>query len=241
MIKRLLIAMLSAVMVIAAVPTVAMAATENYEDNGSYDGGDGTPSQNKPADAIKEIEVYAQTEGEEITYKVTLQWGAMKFRYSYGQIWNTLSHTYGTSSSNTGWDTQFVNEANNKINIQNHSNYPVDITCEYQDDNKFGASSTVQGLFAESNADLLAAIPLGTHANVAQPYSCTLEMDPSKLAGSTAYYYSLSDGGPIAQDVYFTLLGAPQSGTVLAANTVVGKIKVTIKPAASVTPAVKTA
>lgn len=118
-----------------------------------------------------DIDVSVRTSGgDQLVYSVGISWGDMKFVYDFGKTWDPTTHSYINGESGTvegGWVvTGYVNEINNKISIQNHSNYPISAKFSYvPEEGSNGAGSTkfnvnalntdsVAGVFMDDNEDL---------------------------------------------------------------------------------------
>lgn len=207
---------------------------ESGKSNGATDG------ELAPAS----IDVLVSTEGgSDIIYNVKITYGAMKFIYDYGSVWDPKTHRYTAGSSGKqsgGWVTSGVNGTNNKITITNNSNFPMQADFAYtavnEGDGKLNSSTTtgsVIGIFTEDNdvlknEDLLAQGLNGSN-NVSnmQTLQLVLEMDITNLKPGDSYY-KYGDG-PTEDDVYFALSGKPDKGLTLN-STKVGTIGITITP-----------
>ena len=195
------------------------------------------------------IDVLVTTEGgSDIIYDVDITYGAMKFVYDYGSVWDPDTHSYRAGSSGKqsgGWVLSGVNGTNNKITLTNNSNFPVQADFEYTADsnNKLNSSATtgsVTGIFNKENtaltADVLAEGLNGSTVSAMQTYQLILEMDITQLASGDSYYYKNTSGGASEGNVYFALSGKPDKGLTFS-ETKVGTIGITITPCQDVTAA----
>lgn len=79
-----------------------------------------------------------------IKYCVSVNFGTFKYRYDYGDSWNTKTHSYTKTS---GWNVEDIYSNNCKIEVQNYSNYPVtiDVSSSLIDSTRFNANPTKNG------------------------------------------------------------------------------------------------
>ena len=52
---------------------------------------------------------------------------AMNFEYNYGSVWDPATHSYSSGEKEGSWKTSCLNGTNNKISVENNSNYPVTV------------------------------------------------------------------------------------------------------------------
>ena len=253
--KKLLSAMLTLALAgvgVLSAETLAVAGTGTYTDNGTYAAG--TATQDKLADDPEanstNIDVQAQTTGGgDIVYSVKIDWGAMKFEYDYGSVWDPVTHKYisgSTGNQDGGWNTTtYLDGTNNKITITNDSNFPVNADFAYSntDPAVFNAAETntsVAGMFDISNSDLKDAVDANT-ANTLGLVAPTLALntDTSALTAGDVYYYQGTNDSKYSDSIYFSLIGKPDRGIKLTTMQTVGTIKVTITPATATTQATK--
>ena len=251
--KKFLSAMLTIAMAgvcVLSAGTTARAAEGTYTDRGSYDEAALSATQDavgddpaSTANAVN-IGVNAQTSGGgDIVYSVKVTWGNMKFEYNYGSTWNPVTHTYTPAEANQqdgGWVRSWLDRTNNKITVINNSNFPIDAKFAYSntDDSLFNAeqsATSVTGMFAENNDDLLGALDDPNTTNVAIPVpTLHLNTDTTRLAEGTVYYYQGTDNSDYDGEVYFSLIGKPDRGIELTSMQSVGSIQVTITAAEGV-------
>lgn len=219
---------------------------------------DGQYSDPVPENATYEIGVFAKTSGSaaDILYDVEVTYGDMQFVYDYGSYWNPTTHTYtpaegGTGRQDGGWVQSYIGTLNDKIVINNLSNFPMTCSLSYSvestalNDDPTAAGSVI-GLFDEEAAnlrdyDLLSEGKYGNSERSKGTYSAVLEMDHSgidqaKINGSF-YYYKDSLTGDTSKVVYFALSGKPDRGGPTT-FTKVGTITIDIAPANSCTKVV---
>jgi hypothetical protein len=226
------------VLIFTHAPTVMATSIEGtgsvVQESGKWNGAtDGEPL--KPAN----IDVYVTTEGgSDIIYNVKITYGAMKFIYDYGSVWDPKTHTYTAGPSGKqsgGWVTSGVNGTNNKITLTNNSNFPVQADFAYTADSK-KLPGSVTGIFTDDNSKLTEAVlaegSSGNTVSGMQTLRLVLEMDTRKLSTTDSYYYIVS-GGPFEDDVYFALSGKPDKGLTLNSEKV-GTIGITITPCQNV-------
>ena len=183
------------VLIFTHAPTVMATSIEGtgsvVQESGNWNGAtDGEPL--KPAS----IDVFVSTEGgSDIIYNVKITYGAMKFIYDYGSVWDPKTHsdTAGSSGKQSGgWVTSgVVDGTNNIITLTNNSNFPVQVDFKYTAEGKKLNESTtkggVTGIFAKDNSaftDAVLAEGLNNGNNVSgmQTLQLVLEMDIRKLA-----------------------------------------------------------
>lgn len=191
------------------------------------------------------IDVLVTTEGgSDIIYDVDISYGAMKFIYDYGSVWDPDTHSYTAGSSGKqsgGWVTSGVNGTNNKITLTNNSNFPVQADFAYTADgeplNSSATTGSVTGIFTDTNSALTEAVLAeglnGSNVSNMQTLQLVLEMDTGNLDTGDSYHYKVS-GGPTEDDVYFALSGKPDKGLSLNSEKV-GTIGITITPCQGVT------
>lgn len=238
------------VLIFTHAPTVM--ATASIEGTGSVvqESGNWNGDIDEALDPAS-IDVLVSTEGgSDIIYNVKITYGAMKFIYDYGSVWDPKTHSYTAGSSGKqsgGWVTSgVVDGTNNKITLINNSNFPVQADFKYTADGKplnesqSPTKGGVTGIFAKDNSaftDAVLAEGLNNGNNVSgmQTLQLFLEMDTSHLATTDSYYFKVS-GGPTEDDVYFALSGKPDKGLTLNSEKV-GTIGITITPCQDVTAA----
>lgn len=215
---------------------------------------DGLYSDPVPENATYDIGVFAKTSGSpaEIFYDVEVSYGAMQFVYDYGSYWNPTTHTYtpadgGTGRQDGGWVQNYIGTENDKIIIENFSNFPMTCSLSYSPEGTAlndapEAAGSVTGLFAEEGStlrdvDLLAEGKRGAGERSMGTYSAVLEMDHSGIdqanVNGSFYYYKNLDG-ETSKVVYFALSGKPDWGGP-ADYTKVGTITIDIAPAVNTT------
>lgn len=199
---------------------------------------------NNPA----EIDVQARTSGgPEIVYDLTITWGAMQFDYDYGATWQPGSHSY-SSTNLSGWTAAGVNGTNNKITVQNDSNFPMTATFDYEEGTLLNASTTasgaVVGIFSETNSTFYDSTSGTTTSLLNEGYNGTdirqketgklnLEMVATNLTTGTVYY--ATDGSvqctstTAKKDMFFALSGKPDV-TVRTDYATAGKLTVNLAP-----------
>lgn len=251
-------ALLLSGMLMAALPLNAMATEQEVilEDTGSTLQNPGTNIYTGQADnGIPQgtIEVQAKSNGNsEIIYHIQIKSGPMQFEYSYGSSWNPLKHIY-EGSDTAGWALGYVDGTNNKIEIANNSNFPVEVVLKYNDDGEAfnqnkTASGAVTGIFNRSNPKLKDATILKKgYGQFGQPDfdagfrertfdTIKLEMDASLLEPGKEFYATAgqetaaSNGTAYTDIVYFALSGTPDPG-FSSTFVKVGTITVDITPA----------
>ena len=193
------------------------------------------------------IPIKAETAGAEIVYDILVEYGDMKFKYSYGRTWNPELHKY--SGGNAGWDPENLNGTNNIITVTNNSNFPM--KASFSADSAALAtafnnadpspSNPVKGCFADDNdafKNNIAKLNDGSYPGDTTT-SFTLEMDVGSLTSGDTYYQKGNVAGtPVSKSVYFALCGRPDKE--VEANSEVGSITVTIAPESGVTEKTKT-
>ena len=205
------------VLIFTHAPTVMATSIEGtgsvVQESGNWNGAtDGEPL--KPAS----IDVFVSTEGgSDIIYNVKITYGAMKFIYDYGSVWDPKTHSYTAGSSGKqsgGWVTSGVNGTNNKITLTNNSNFPIQADFKYTADSVLNTNPTdegsVIGIFTKTNSELENVLAEGYGSSTVsgmKTLELVLEMDTSELVKGNSYYYKDSDGGPIEGSVYFALSG----------------------------------
>jgi hypothetical protein len=234
------------VLIFTHAPTVM--ATASIEGTGSVVSSSGklngaTDEALNPAS----IDVLVTTEGgSDIIYDVDISYGAMKFIYDYGSVWDPDTHRYTAGSSGKqsgGWVTSGVNGTNNKITLTNNSNFPVQADFAYTADgeslNSSATTGSVTGIFTETNSELEAVLAEGLNGNTVsgmQTHQLFLEMDISNLNSGDSYY-KYGDGQSEGT-VYFALSGKPDKGLTLNSSKV-GTIGITITPCQGVSSETK--
>lgn len=196
-----------------------------------------TATVNNDSGAIEDISIpiKASTAGSEIEYKVTVEYGAMVFKYSYGRTWDTANHKY--TGGVAGWDPTCINGENNHLTITNHSNFPLKTTVT-TDDTAIAAafnqeSGSVRGCLSEDNDTLLNNISKLNDGSISVGGTqiFTLEMDKSKLSTGDIHYKKGND--PNFKKLYFAFCGTPDKN--LDPDTNAGAIKISLVPAEGVT------
>nr|WP_292167465.1 hypothetical protein [Butyrivibrio sp.] len=235
------------VLIFTHAPTVMATSIEGtgsvVQESGKWNGAtDGEPLS--PAS----IDVLVTTEGgSDIIYNVKITYGAMKFIYDYGSVWNPATHSYTAGSSGKqsgGWVTSGVNGTNNKITLTNNSNFPVQADFAYTADgeplNSSATTGSVTGIFTDTNSALTEAVLAeglnGSNVSNMQTHQLFLEMDISNLNLGDSYY-KYGDGQSEGT-VYFALSGKPDKGLTLNSDKV-GTIGITITPCQNVQAANK--
>ena len=200
-----------------------------------------------------DVDIKAKTIGSDIKYSITVDPGDMEFTYSYGDSWNTTSHSY--SGGSVGWDPSNLDGENNKITVTNDSNYPVKASFKVKSEDELLAAFNsdpsdtdgVRGYFNTNNTAFVTN-PGTSSAAVTQLIakatddsnktgSLSLEMNASAL--TTGYYYkkgsssSKPGAADATGDMYFALAGVPDK--TIATQATVGQITITIKPETGVT------
>lgn len=251
----LMLALSMAVVTVLSLSVTVSAAggTWTYEDNGGVTISGQSATAEIPdtvatdPDANKtDIDVQARvTGGGDIVYNVEITWGDMQFEYDYGSAWNPATHSYQPVGATTGWNTNdYVDGTNNKINIVNHSNFPVLATFEYAGvPDIFGTPLSgypVGGIFHTNNATL-ATLVTANNTDPASYSAPTLTLNTNKtgLVTGDRYYYKTSDDGNYSGSVYFSLLGTPGRNLNMSQFTSVGTVTVRIAPETGVTTALK--
>ncbi|WP_155242776.1 hypothetical protein [Butyrivibrio fibrisolvens] len=235
------------VLIFTHAPTVMATSIEGtgsvVQESGKWNGE--TDGELAPAN----INVLVSTEGgSDIIYNVKITYGAMKFIYDYGSVWDPKTHTYTAGSSGKqsgGWvKSGVVDGTNNIITLTNNSNFPVQADFKYTAEGKKLNESPsptkggVTGIFAKDNSaftDAVLAEGLNNGSNVSgmQTLQLVLEMDIKKLAVGDSYYYKNTNGGLNEGNVYFALSGKPDKGLTLNSEKV-GTIGITITPCQNV-------
>lgn len=199
---------------------------------------------NNPA----EINVQARTSGgPEIVYNLTITWGDMQFDYDYGATWQPGSHSY-SSTNLSGWTAAGVDGTNNKITVQNDSNFPMTAKFDYEEGTLLNASTTasgaVVGIFSENNSDFYNSTSGTTTSLLNEGYNgngisqketgkLDLEMVATNLTTGTVYY--ATDGSvqctqaTATKDMFFALSGKPDV-TVRTDYATAGKLTVNLAP-----------
>lgn len=243
--KKIWAMVLSMVMIIVALPTVAIADTQEYDDTGDYRTASEEATQNGNMDNEFEIPVGVIIDGAQITYCVTVSFGAMQFKYSYGGTWNPATHSY--TGNQPGWDDDDLTAENTELYVKNDSNYPTKITYEYINNttqssntivlNASQTSTSVVGYFADDIPTMKAqhSTSISNTQTIPQTKVFTLPMNTTNLSPGNIYYDTpASAGNTTEKTMYFSLLGDPDNG--LTSNVQAreaGTIKVTIEPAPS--------
>lgn len=206
-------------------------------------------------DKATDINVWAKViDGSTKVYKVDVAWGAMKFEYTNGGLWNTTTHTYAGGQA-AAWTESYVDGANNKLTITNHSNDAIDAGLAFAFDNnqKFNADENgddaVRGNFFATNDNAIAAAKFLNKAAMAGLPTITLKDNKNvvnNLRIHTADTYGKIAGAAVADnqaagareaEAYFAFSGTPDAGKGAELNNFkkVGVITVTIAPMADKT------
>ena len=210
---------------------------------------------NNPA----EIDVQARTSGgPEIVYDLTIKWGAMQFDYDYGATWQPRLHSYSNANL-SGWTAAGVNGTNNKITVQNDSNFPMTATFDYEEGNLLNASTTaagaVVGIFSETNSAFYDSTLSTTTSLLSEGYNgngirqketgkLDLEMVATNLTPGTVYYATngsvQSTSTTATKDMFFALSGKPDV-TVRTDYASAGTLTVNLAPFEGATRCLATA
>ena len=262
--KKLFAVMIAAGMLFSSAQTVS-AGTENVYGEGTsqvnangttYDGLDNLTAL--PTDPV-EFDVQATVSGyAELIYSIDITYGNMQFEYYYGDAWDPGSHTYlGNGGNAVGWTDASVDGTNNKITIDNDSNFPITAAFAYTANGAAlnanpNALGSVVGIFSNVNNTVKAATEYGkghtfftnnpNNAKLLNPEPLVIEMDASQIPSGTAFFYKSKSNGAAANataDMYFALSGRPDANSNLTNPTSVGTISVTIAPATGVTKKIK--
>lgn len=196
---------------------------------------DGELDEDIPVE-VDENEEEIEEDDEETDYLVKIKWGNMKFVYDYGGKWNPATHSYDVGSESNeedpGWAMKYVDGVNNRIVVENKSQYPVTITCTYIARRAFNSVTTnatsVAGAFSESN-DTVKSIAWDdsrgydyVNNNSKEKFVFVLDTNPSSGIVST------TDN---QKTFYFTLCGTPDKNRMTpGADTKAGTIKVKVAP-----------
>ncbi|MEG1108779.1 MAG: hypothetical protein RSE97_07935 [Oscillospiraceae bacterium] len=202
-----------------------------------------------------DINVWAKvTDSGSKIYKVDLTWGAMKFEYDSGSgKWNPTTHKYD-SSGTSAWTATYLDGANNKVTVTNHSNNGIDATFAYAMNgtkfNEANGADNVIGNFFDTNdkSKTAAAVLTGTYTGTSgtvNDAAVTGKLTGSKIALATAAAYNSTPGdaaatdgannqiaGARTDDVFFAFSGTPDAGKGAALDTFkkVGVITITVTP-----------
>ncbi len=259
--KKLFAVMIAAGMLFSSAQTVS-AGTETIYGEGTsqvnangntYNGLDNLTAL--PSDPV-EFDVQATVSGyAELIYSIDITYGNMQFEYYYGDAWDPATHTYQGNSGNTvGWTNASVDGTNNKITIDNDSNFPITAAFAYTASGATlnanpNALGSVVGIFNTVNNNVKSATEYGkghafftTNPKYLAPDPLIIEMDASQISSGTTFFYKSKSNGAAANataDMYFALSGRPDANSNLTSPTSVGTISVTIAPATDVTRKVK--
>ena len=223
--------------------------------------GDDDATANGGTDGETDISIWAKVvEHGDLVYKVDISWGAMKFEFNnQAGKWNTETHTYDTVGGvSQEWTVKgYIDEINNLITVENHSNGAVDASFTYTHDttNKFNDdyntnANAVRGHFFLTNADAITASKVlegsATVANALTDELMLGHQDKSNatnyggaeagqtITGVTVPAVTANTTGSCIRKVYFTFNGTPDveyMGAEIKSNfTKVGVITVTIEP-----------
>ena len=212
------------------------------------------------ADRQTDISIWAKVvEHGDYVYKVDIAWGAMKFEFNnQAGKWNTETHTYDATNAGVEaeWTEEgYIDEVNNLIEVENHSNWAVDTTFTYTHDGaafnaEQNSANAVRGYFFLDNADAKTAAKVLTNsATVENALETALTLGHQDVSNATKYGGTIEgttlDGTNVAavgenaegsckRKVYFTFNGTPDIGSLsneLKTDfTKVGVITVTIAP-----------
>lgn len=278
--KRSLLALVLAICLTLAMTTQAFAAAATDGEGALAPLGDGSATQESTgqaainsADGTKfytendddaidkttdvggaDINVWAKVvdSGSKI-YKVDLAWGAMKFEFNSGSgQWNTATHAYDSVGGTTEWTPAYIDGANNKVAVTNHSNNAIDAGFSYAMDgtpfNDALTDNAVIGNFFADNTKALTASTVLTNTytgGAAAPGTIADTLTGAKISLPTADKYNSTAGtGAVADDtnnqiagarvgdVYFAFSGTPDEGRGATLDTFrkVGVITVTVAP-----------
>jgi hypothetical protein len=239
--------------VFCAVPTISASAdagnvtvsgngATTLKDTGLYDANiNGTLENND-----YEIDVKALTSGgAEIVYNIYIEWGKMEFEYDFGSTWDPETHSYimGKSGSQSGgWiKAGHVDGTQNKITVNNNSNFPVSVSFDFTEGNALNANKNapgaVVGVFAANNNaftdDILNAGKGGAGILAMETAFINLEMVATNLTAGTVYYATPNAASSTAETstgaMYFALSGKPDKGAATTLTSV-GTLKVKVEP-----------
>ncbi len=259
--KKMFAVMIAAGMLFSSAQTVS-AGTENVYGEGTsqvnangttYDGLDNLTAL--PTDPV-EFDVQATVSGyAELKYSIDINYGNMQFEYYYGDDWDPETHTYqGNGGNAVGWTDASVNGTNNKITIENDSNFPITAAFAYTANGAAlnanpNALGSVVGIFNTVNNNVKSATEYGkghafftTNPKYLAPDPLIIEMNASQIPSGTAFFYKSKSNGSAANataDMFFALSGRPDANSAVSSLTSVGTISVTIAPATGVTKKVK--
>lgn len=188
-----------------------------------------------------EIPINASTSGSDIIYSISVTYGAMEFSYGYGKTWDPVNHAYAEGV--VGWDPSKLDASNNKITVENNSNFPVHVTFSADRDEiaeKFNTvptvSNAVRGIFSDDNTDFVTGgnvtdlVKNGGAGDTSK--SVTLEMNASHSSVTT--YVRKDRDVPknntteCAKSIFFALSGIPNK--TIATKDKVGSIIVSVAP-----------
>ncbi len=227
--------------------------TTQNASTGLYNANQTADLENNPAS----IDVQAKTSGgAEIVYDLTIKWGNMQFEYDFGGQWSPSSHTYtlGTSGKQGGgWTAAGVDGTNNKITVDNDSNFPMTATFSFEIGSTLNPSGNtnngaVVGIFSENNNDFVtgSGSSSSTTSLLDQGYNGTgitsaitkptvnMEMVATELESGQIYYATAanvtSSEDTAIKDMYFALSGRPDTGLQQSSLTSIGTLKVQVAP-----------
>ena len=208
-------------------------------------------------DGETDISIWAKVvENGDYVYKVDIKWGNMMFEFN-NQVgtWNTETHTYDATNQRVGaeWtETGFIDGINNKIEVENHSNWAVNTLFSYNhegeqfNENVVEGDNSVRGHFFLDNMDAQkAAKVLIKSENVDNALEDVLTLGHQDATNAVMYGGTVDGEGDIdpvttntegscKRSVFFTFNGTPDidylSDTLKKDFTKVGVITVTISP-----------
>lgn len=241
--------------------TISGSATTGGEDTTlAVDGDEDEVDSTTDTAGQNDINVWAKisgSDGNDIIYSISVDWGNMQFVYDWGGSWDAESHTYTTSgesggATTAGWISTYVNGTQNKITVTNDSNYPVTSKFAYANtlteimeagegtgtyESAFNVTPTengsVTGIFADDNDTLSANINAEGYNGVGDTNVETVNTASFDLATSDTLCEVQPTGlseTDIEDSVYFSLCGTPDSGKTISNFASVGIITVTITP-----------
>ena len=238
-----LAAVLATTMLNVPVTAYADAGTSKVEDMADEQTPDDLVSGNETIGEEQSIDVTSKEVGNEhkIIYSVEISWGAMNFEYNYGSVWDPATHSYSSGEKEGSWKTSCLNGTNNKISVENNSNYPVTVDLSFKkEDGRFnvGNSGTaVRGVFSDDNENLknningdsvekcgktgIISVDLATDDKEGR-YTVKGKSDAASLNGG--------NGANTSMTRYFGLWGTHNKGQAKSEGAKAGTITVSVKP-----------
>lgn len=247
--QKAFIAVAVAALVLAPIKNTY--AAEDIAGGSKTIGEDGTAFDDKPPTSNNVLgsagigtKFDYEAAGHAIVYSITITAGAMVFNYDYGEKWDPETHTYKVGSSgdvNGGWAKDDRDGENNKITIQNDSNYPVGANLTYahtaggveSGPSVFNvdteATTAVRGKFS-----LKSAIDNENFKLAEVNRMITIDTSGIIATNDKHKYYTLKEGLENAEydnvmEVYFAYVGKPDNKPAASTGAVdAGTITVTI-------------